>query len=504
MTSTIKELINSSNNNNNNNNSNIKTLNHFIFKEVSIFLANKSTFKELLEYALISKKSFEIFRNIISYNGNICSIVFPFSSLKDYARNSYYNQHRNNTSTYKFKLLQNKETEFLSISIKTVKLDTMKSFLKKVFPNLKNVNIFNKYKTKYHLNKYKLDIGDNQEEEEEEVDDELHEFYDDTHKGFYSFERVYIDWDINRLPFSNKNEMDDIGSNISKAMNYQFSFKGIEKLKPRKIYFNSAKNYGIHLYGTDSILNYTSIRTIKFENNPSTPLFIKKALSLKNIKSLSLNLNNNSGKNGGSLEIDQCDFVYNVFKDANLEENSTLQRLVFKSIFHENDNMNCQRINRDPILFFTLLKSNNSLNTLGLEFFDIKNYKQLEPLLELKNIKTLYIYPNNIVQTLLHCLDNSNIKQLKIHIDNHTNDLDSHSEEILLGFFKKNNTIKKIVIEYLTLQQHQLHYTNFNKLEAGTSNNLKYTPTSISIQSQPQQIESPSNAKINSLNNLYE
>ncbi|KAN0019153.1 hypothetical protein ACTFIU_002355 [Dictyostelium citrinum] len=458
MTSTNKKLNNNNNiiipfecfnnnNKNNNNNNRIKTLNHFIFKDVSKFLANKSTFNEILEYALLSKQSFEIFRNILSYNGNICSIVLPFHSLKQYAFNSFYNLKRNTTSTYKFKLIQNKETEYLSLSItnkqQLKQLNKTKSYLKLVFPKLKKVNIINKVKTNFHLSKYDDDDDEGQSYDEEH--NGSFEFFDDTYNGFYTYERVSINWDIHRLPFSTKDEITNIESTLFQAMFYPFSFKGIEKLKPRKVYLNSYTKYSIHLYGVDSILNYSStIRSIKFENTPSTSSFIKKALSLPNIESLSLKLIN---QDDGKID---SDFVYNVFKDAALDENSTLKRLVFKSIYHEKENQNRDfddDSERDPMSFFTLLKFNNSsLNTLGLEIFNIKNYKQLQPLLELANIKTLYIHPNNIIQILLHCIDNQNIQQIKFQVDRYTKSLDLHGSEVMKGFFKMSNNLKKIVV----------------------------------------------------------
>ncbi|KAN0023803.1 hypothetical protein ACTFIV_008190 [Dictyostelium citrinum] len=465
MTSNNKKLNNNNNNNNNNNiipfecvnnnknNNKIKILNHFIFKDVSKFLANKSTFNEILEYALLSKQSFEIFRNIISYNGNICSIVFPFPSLKQYAYNSFYNLKRNNTSTYKFKLIQNKETEYLSLSItnkqQLKQLNKTKSYLKLVFPKLKKVNIINKVKTNFHLSKYDDDDDDEEGPSYDEDHNGSFEFFDDTYNGFFTYERVSINWDIHRLPFSTKDEITKIESTLFQAMFYPFSFKGIEKLKPRKVYLNSYTKYSIHLYGVDSILNCSStIRSIKFDNTPSTSSFIKKALSLPNIESLSLKLIN---QDDGKID---SDFVYNVFKDATLDENSTLKRLVFKSIYHEKENQNKDDDDdgddsgRDPMSFFTLLKFNNSsLNTLGLEIFNIKNYKQLQPLSELVNIKTLYIHPNNIIQILLHCIDNQNIQQIKIQVDKFTKSLDLHGSEVMKGFFKMNNNLKKIVVK---------------------------------------------------------
>ncbi|KAM9993707.1 hypothetical protein ACTFIZ_011690 [Dictyostelium cf. discoideum] len=444
------------NNNNNNNNNNI-TLNHFIFNDLSLFLANNSTFNEILEYALLSKQSFEIFRKILSYNGNICNIVFPFSSLKDYAYKSFYDLQKNTSSTYKFKLIQNKETKYLSLSISNQQqqkkqMGKIKSYLKLVFPNLKKVNIANKVKTHFHLNKF-----DNNDDDDDDDDgagggynheNELFEFFDDTYNGFYSYERVLINWDIYRLPYSNHNEIKEAVSDLGGNMFYPFSFKGIEKSKPRKVYLSSYPKHCIHLYNVDSILNYSTIRSIKFQYTPSTPSFIKKALSLPNIKSLSLELMSQDGND--SQEING-DFVYNVFKDAALDENSTLKRLLFKSIYQSTEkgsHFDIERNKRDLMLFFTLLKSNSSLNTLGFEFFNIKYCKQLEPLLELPNINTLYIHPNSIIQTLVHCLDNQNIQQLKFQIDDFDLDfdLDLHSNEVLIGFFKMNNTLKKIAV----------------------------------------------------------
>ncbi|EAL62231.1 hypothetical protein DDB_G0290431 [Dictyostelium discoideum AX4] len=462
MTSTNKYLNNNNNNfqmtlpqnSNNNINNNIITLNHFIFKDLSLFLANKSTFNEILEYALLSKKSFEIFRNILSYNGNICSIVFPFSSLKDYAFNNFYDLRKNNPSTYKFKLIQNKETQYLSLSItnkqqQKKQMNKIKSYLKLVFPNLKKVNIANKVKTHFHLNKF-----DNDDDDDDVVgggalyQENEFEFFDDTYNGFFSYERVSIDWDIYRLPYSNNNEIKEAVSDLRGNMFYPFSFQGVEKLRPRKVYLSSYPKHCIHLYNVDSILNYSTIRSIKFQNTPSTPSFIKKALSLPNVKSLSLKL---MSQDGNDLQEIDGDFVYNVFKDAALDENSTLRRLLFKSIYQssEKGNHNDLEINkRNLMLFFTLLKSNCTLDTLGLEFFNIKYCKQLDPLLEIPNITTLYIHPNNIIPTLVHCLDNQNIQQLKFQIDDFDLDFDSdlHSNEVLTGFFKVNNTLNKIVV----------------------------------------------------------
>ncbi|KAM9995034.1 hypothetical protein ACTFIY_001208 [Dictyostelium cf. discoideum] len=484
MTSTNKYLNNNNNNNfqmtlqqnfnSNNKNNNVITLNHFIFKDLSLFLANNSTFNEILEYALLSKQSFEIFRNILSYNGNICCIVFPFSSLKDYANNGFFNSQKNNPSTYKFKLIQNKETQYLSLSISNQQqqkksMDRIKSYLKLVFPNLKKVNIANKVKTRFHLNKY-----DNDDDDDNNgvvggggalhQENELFEFFDDTYNSYYSYERVCIYWDIYRLPCSFHKEIKESVSDLGRIMFYPFSFQGVEKLRPRKVYLNSYLKHSIHLYNVDSILNYSTIRSIKFGHTPSTPSFIKKALSLPNIKSLSLEL---MSQDGNDLQEIDGDFVYNVFKDAALDENSTLRRLRFKSIHQssEKGTHNDLEINkRDLMLFFTLLKSNCTLDTLGLEFFNIKYCKQLEPLLELPNITTLYIHPNNIIPTLVHCLDNQNIQQLKFKIDFDFDldfDSDLHSNEVLTGFFRVNNTLKKIVV---TKSSSSVKPKNFLKL----------------------------------------
>ncbi|EGC36689.1 hypothetical protein DICPUDRAFT_150798 [Dictyostelium purpureum] len=363
-------------------NNNIK-LNLFIFREVAGFLAYKKNFKELLELGLLSRSCFKIFQNIISQS-NFYNIVLEFHNFKNYILKS------NNEIHYKEKLIQYKDIESLCLDLgiscdydeKKFSFVELQKFLLNNCPSLKHVEKNDVILAKY----FQMNGG--------------HDLYDRTMNGFYNFKRLIVNWENFLVPASNQRELEDTAISVYSSRNYEFSFEFLKYYMPKKVYISTNPNKRVCLEKINHILDCQSIESIHFFYQDTPKKFIKSALELSRIRSLTILYD---------LENDQ-DFL-NTFKELS-NSNTTLKKLRFKmgdDKYYENG----FSFGSDTHKLFKLLKSNQSITSLGFEYYNISSSSHLEPLKQFSNIQSLYCNEKSLISFLIHIKTNPNIKKLK-------------------------------------------------------------------------------------------
>eukprot|EP01132_Coremiostelium_polycephalum_P000479 gene479-607_t len=236
----------------------------------------------------------------------------------------------------------------------------------------------------------------------------------------FTFEKLKVFTNDERFPTSNEKEEKDMKNmNNELLKNYPFTFQFLCRYQPRKVYMESFSNNNqwlVEFNCLHRILNCDSITTVKFNGRIPTPYcFLYKALSESKIKSLRIRIPKHNqplckkikGENEVVPTTTTTTGIYLNCKEMifdQLSRNKTLKRLVIVNL--EKDDY--------PRLFQSLKSGISMVKTIGLtKPGQLISGKDLEPLLELPNVTTLYCHSHQLDAYLEHIKINGNIKTLK-------------------------------------------------------------------------------------------
>ncbi|KAM9997904.1 hypothetical protein ACTFIY_007549 [Dictyostelium cf. discoideum] len=412
------------------------TLNNFIFSDLLIFLLKDLNIKEILNYSLISKQTFKITQNILTFNSKEINLVISYESFISYILKD--NHYENNNDNDNIKLINYKNIEYIICKTQKDQIYPILPLeIKEKCKNLKRIHFMNLMDSRYYTGSIYSDSH-------------VHE----QHKPIqYSFERVRLMWELGYRPgppISDKKELSEY--NNQQHQIYQYSFKILQHYKPTKMYLiSNDDDYGFDLLRINNILNESSssssssssstsssftgnynqnnlpfsTKTIKFSNQNTPCSFIKCLLdnsknNYDNIKSIGIRLCN----------VDEEDTI---IKDepisnqlflktfSNLSKNKSIKRLLFYPRLPEPDEKEINFLEN----LFHCLKGNKQINTLGLINYNIDNDNDLSILNQLIDttsfpiINTLYCNSKSLEKISLHINRNENINTLKIHISNY-------------------------------------------------------------------------------------
>ncbi|EGC30539.1 hypothetical protein DICPUDRAFT_157718 [Dictyostelium purpureum] len=411
---------------------NIK-LNSLVFNEVLPYLSYNNNYKRILELSLISKQSFQIIQNLLTHKH---IIKIEPNNLINLIKKSREN------NKYELFLIKYKELEIIHFNhcnqySKGI-LKKIKSKLLEQCEQLKKV-IFNSASVQY---------------------DTMDE--NPTYDNFYEFRCLDLFWYTEVLPYSTETELiDDL---------YIFSFEFLSRYPNSKKISISTSNSDtlMHLENLDGIIRncYSTVEVIKFDYHHTPHNFVGKVINSKSpaIKSFTVRLGND----------DTSKLVANLFRESEISKNNTLKVLKLKYC----EEISTPYLNEEPTEFLETLIGNQTLETLGLELFDVSNSEKLSPLIQVPNIKTLICSPYSFDAFLLHCNENHNITTLKVgwdsyhcyfgHIDLAT---------ALLNFLKNNNSsLHSIIFPRMLYNLKEI----INKERNNINNNIKNITFKIS------------------------
>ncbi|EGC30541.1 hypothetical protein DICPUDRAFT_83542 [Dictyostelium purpureum] len=386
---------------------NIK-LNSLIFNEVLLYLSYNNDYKRLLELSLISKQSFQIIQNLLTHK---YLIKLEPNNLINLIKKS-----KENNNKYELFLIKYKEVEIIHFDhcndYSKKLLKKIKSRLLEQFKELKKV-IFNSVSIQ----------GDTMDE-------------NPTCDNFYEFRCLNLLWYTEALPYSTETELIEDPS--------MFSFEYISRYpNAKKISISTCNsNQLILLECMDGILIncYSTLETIKFDFHNTPRAFVGKVINSKSpaIKSFTVRL----------ADGDTSKSVAKIFRKSEISKNNTLKVLKLKYC----SELFIPYLNQEPTEFLKTLIGNQTLETLGLQLFDVKNSEKLSPLIQVPNITKLICSPYSFDAFLLHCNENHNITTLKVGCDTHHDPYynsyfkDNCLANALLNFFKNNKSSLNSII----------------------------------------------------------
>ncbi|KAM9988821.1 hypothetical protein ACTFIY_004847 [Dictyostelium cf. discoideum] len=366
----------------------MKKLNILIFNEILNYLIfNNKSFQKIIEYSLLSKSIFKIIQNLlVSYEYNKFEFILTTDELVGYLKFNINNYNNNNNNyNYNKKIIQYKDFQILVIKI--IILDEIKA---------------------------QFDIS-----------------YDYTQNNKIKFKKLSMSWRIGTPPVSIKEIYREtfIESNytLSKC---QFTFDFIRKYNPTKIKISTTYMYFLNLKYLNNLFisnynnnnnnnnnsnlnnNYNKIKSIKFKNH-KTPINFLNFLFNKEgneIKSLTVEFDPNK------INFEEKFYSFLLGNNNFKNNNIVLKKLILNEY---NSCCSTNEINwsNSPTYFIeNILILNNSINSIGFNIFQIKDYETLSPLKKISNIKKIYSNENSFQVIYKHCLENSNIKKLIVEL----------------------------------------------------------------------------------------
>ncbi|KAN0014378.1 hypothetical protein ACTFIU_000696 [Dictyostelium citrinum] len=243
--------------------SNEKRLTPTIFPYVVPYLINELKFLDILELSLLSKQSFKVIRNLITYHSKELKIVLGrYDQLKLYIQLSFI--YSLSYSNYQFKLIQYKDIEYINLNKGNFNCHIpFSSDFHDHHVLIENNNHYKQYLLS-HCPKLKHihwdDININLLKSTEKS-------IDYTDNGFISYHCLILTIDFNNLPYSNTNECESLKFINTHTLQTQdvFSFKFIENFKPNILIINDI-NIGL-LYNNIFKLNHSNLEILKCFRN---------------------------------------------------------------------------------------------------------------------------------------------------------------------------------------------------------------------------------------------
>ncbi|KAM9963959.1 hypothetical protein ACTFIW_005600 [Dictyostelium discoideum] len=477
-----------------------KLLNGLIFKEIAIYLAHNGDFKSLIEYSLLSKASFKRFQNILSSHYlNRYNFKLTLNQFLEYINNNNNNEEEEESS-YKYKLIQYKEIERIKVlklkekededcnneisittttntNTNTITIDNKIKFNKLTNQEIKDILL------KYCKQLKKVTIL-------ESVEQVSNINYDYSCNGFFKVKRLRMFWG-HRNPYS----IDEDYYENEYSFNYLTMYKPRKVYIGDNIHFS---NYLGKLNKILNCKSIKSIKFQKYYITPWD--LIEKSIRFNNLKSLTIRLdifdddddnNNNNNQNQNPLIINNienkfnnnnnnnyrsnsnssgncngdgdggasssrdcgggindsihctaninnktiCQLITNSLYKGSIQTNTTIKRLIIRGF--EDFILKQDRYDKNDLSsLIQVIGLNKSLNTLGLDLFEIINNSNnnnnnnndndnnnnnnnnnnniLSSLLDIPNINSLYFTISSLECFLCHCIENSNIKKLYI------------------------------------------------------------------------------------------
>ncbi|KAK5577484.1 hypothetical protein RB653_002425 [Dictyostelium firmibasis] len=359
----------------------MKVFSNIILNNIFVYLLYKKDFNVILEYSLISKASFSMIQDLLTYENGFLMTKMHFNSIKKYIEKAKLELPTNKpgdllNTLMKRRLLQFKEIEQLNV-YNEISLNQY-NYLTSNFKNLKTI-----YSISSSL-AYFPDYKNNKP-------------MDDLKVCKIQIQKLYINW-FYFGPISTIEEHKQFSNlKIEDAPYFSFTFEFLSKSNPKKLIISSPNDkIKNNFHKLNNILNFKSIKSIKFQKVTTPNCFITKKLVIRNSNFLNIRIKNLN----------------------------------------------------DPSKFLNQITLKNyNLKYIGLEFFTITDSKQLDPLYSLAFLNTISCNKESFLAVIQHCNENKNIKRLKYH--NQT-PLQLKSEEIkeIYNFFKSNKTLEDFRIFY--------------------------------------------------------
>ncbi|EAL65831.1 hypothetical protein DDB_G0283185 [Dictyostelium discoideum AX4] len=413
-----------------------KKLNILIFNEILNYLIfNNKSFQKIIEYSLLSKSIFKKIQNLlVSYEYNKFEFILTTDELVEYLK---FNNNNNNNNNYNKKIIQYKDIEFIRFSNLGYQGISIYYTLNQFCKNLKKIFILDEIKAQFDIS------------------------YDYTQNNKIKFKKLSMSWRIGAPPVSIKEIYREtfIESNYTLSKCH-FTFDFIRKYNPTKIKISTTYMYFINLKYLNNLFisnnnkSNNKIKSIKFKNH-KTPINFLNFLFNKEgneIKSLTVEFDPNKI----NFEEKFYDFLIgnNNFKNNKI----ALKKLIINEY---NSCCSTNEINwsNNPTYFIeNILKLNKSINSIGFNIFQIKDYETLSPLKQISNIKKIYSNENSFQVIYEHCLENSNIKELIVELTS-INPI-NFKNKILLPL--KTITLFKTKLKQLSLYSVTFKFQNYN------------------------------------------
>eukprot|EP01132_Coremiostelium_polycephalum_P004949 gene4949-6166_t len=321
----------------------------------------------------------------------------------------------NNSYSYQYRIIQYKDIETLKLNIRNDDyfttpgdkeeeeeelLPKVRDFFLKLCPNIKNIQI-----TTYLSHRNNKCYGD----------------------ALFTFEKHKLYFDVEYLPVSNDQEDEDIDEGDEEDVYlYNYSFEMLGRIKPRKLLIDTQTDmsYTMPLKCIDNVLNYKSIKSIKFGCHPVPYWFFERVLSNESgVESLRVEIENRGYLGGMNIPRihSRSDSNSESESESKLTPNAEPMKEMILRLLSKNTTLKRLVIKDLPIseysMFFECIQQNkeSKIKALGFGTIPFKKHSissyardyectptDLEPLHQLPNITTLYCHIDSIQQYLQH------------------------------------------------------------------------------------------------------